>query len=136
MLERKIGGYRMIKYLRGHMSRPIVLWVVFLLLLFFLISKPAIGFSETLPKGFLRTAVVQVQGKTDHSIILGERHFLLTKKTTFLDLNGKDIALDALPVPCKADIKYLLRMDEDPLLLQLVIKELYPESLTVFAPNK
>ena len=118
------------------MSRPIVLWVVFLLLLFFLISKPAIGFSETLPKGFLRTAVVQVQGKTDHSIIVGERHFLLTKKTTFLDLNAQNISLDALPVPCKADIKYLLRMDEDPLLLQLVIKELYPESLTVFAPNK
>ena len=118
------------------MSRPIVLWVVFLLLLFFLISKPAIGFSETLPKGFLRTAVVQVQGKTDHSIIVGERHFLLTKKTTFLDLNAKNIALDALPVPCKADIKYLLRMDEDPLLLQLAIKELYPESLTAFAPNK
>ncbi len=126
----------MIKYLRGHMSRPIVLWVVFLLLLFFLISKPAIGLSETQPKGFMRTAVVQVHGKTHHSIIVGERNFLLTEKTTFLDLNGQDIALDALPVPCKADIKYLLRMDEDPLLLQLVIKELYPESLTVFAPGK
>jgi hypothetical protein len=136
MLERKIGGYRMIKYLRGHMSRPIVLWVVFLLLLFFLISKPAIGFSEDLPKGVLRAAVVQVQGKTHNFILVGERHFLLTKKTTFLDLNGQDIALDALPVPCKADIKYLLRMDEDPLLLQLVIIELYPESLTVYAPSK
>jgi hypothetical protein len=136
MLERKIGGYRMIKYLRGHMSRPIVLWVVFLLLLFFLISKPAIGFSETLPKGFLRTAVVEVLGKTHHAIIVGERYFVLTEKTIFLDLNGENIALDTLPVPCKADIKYLLRMDEDPLLLELLIKELYPESLTVFAPRK
>jgi hypothetical protein len=136
MLERKIGGYRMIKYLRGHMSRPIVLWVVFLLLLFFLISKPAIGFSETLPKGFLRTAVVEVNGKTHHSILVGERDFLLTETTTFLDLNGQSIELDKLPVPCKADIKYLLRMDEDPLLLQLVIKELYPESLSVFVPGK
>ncbi|MGD8983310.1 MAG: hypothetical protein PVH99_04695 [Desulfobacteraceae bacterium] len=126
----------MIKYLRGHMSRPIVLWVVFLLLLFFLISKPAIGFSETLPKGFLRTAVVEVQGKTHHSILVGERHFLLTENTTFLDLNGQNMELDKLPVPCKADIKYLLRMDEDPLLLELVIKELYPDSLTVFAPRK
>jgi len=125
----------MIKYLRGHMSRPIVLWVVFLLLLFFLISKPAIGFSETLPEGSLRTAVVEVQGKTNHSILVGERHFLLTKKTTLLDLDGQNIALDALPVPCKADIKYLLRMDEDPLLLQLGIKELYPESDTVFSPR-
>jgi hypothetical protein len=118
------------------MSRPIVLWVVFLLLLFFLISKPAIGFSETLPKGFLRTAVVEVQGKTHHSILVGERHFLLTENTTFLDLNGQNMELDKLPVPCKADIKYLLRMDEDPLLLELVIKELYPDSLTVFAPRK
>ena len=136
MLERKIGGYRMIKYLRGHMSRPIVLWVVFLLLLFFLISKPAIGFSETLPKGFLRTAVVEVKGKTHHAIIVGERHFQVKNKTTFLDLNGQNIALDTLPVPCKADIKYLLRMDENPLLLELAIKELYPDSLTVFAPRK
>ena len=123
----------MIKYLRGHMSRPIVLWVVFLLLLFFLISKPAIGFSE--PKGFLRTAVVEINGKTHRSVLVGERNFLLTENTTFLDLNGQSIALDALPVPCKADIKYLLRMDKDPLLLQLVIKELYPESLTVFIPG-
>ena len=126
----------MIKYLRGHMSRPIVLWVVFLLLLFFLISKPAIGFSENLPKGFLRTAVVEVLGKTHHAILVGERYFLLTEKTTFLDLNGENIALDTLPVPCKADIKYLLRMDEDPLLLELAIKELYPDSLSVFAPRK
>jgi hypothetical protein len=136
MLERKIGGYRMIKYLRGHMTRPIVLWVVFLLLLFFLISKPAIGLSEPLSKGFLRTGVVEVNGKTHHAILVGERYFLLTEKTTFLDLNGQNIALDALPVPCKADIKYLLRMDEEPLLLELVIKELYPESLTVFIPGK
>ncbi len=136
MLERKIGGYRMIKYLRGHMSRPIVLWVVFLLLLFFLISKPAIGFSEPLPKGFLRTALVEINAKTHHSVIVGERNFQLTEKTTFLDLNGQKIDLDGLPVPCKADIKYLLRMDEDPLLLQLVIKELYPESLTVFISGK
>jgi len=136
MLERKIGGYRMIKYLRGHMSRPIVLWVVFLLLLFFLISKPAIGFSEALPKGFLRTAVVEINAKTHHSVIVGERNFQLTEKTAFLDLNGQKIDLDGLPVPCKADIKYLLRMDEDPLLLQLVIKELYPESLTVFISGK
>ena len=126
----------MIKYLRGHMSRPIVLWVVFLLLLFFLISKPAIGFSEALPKGFLRTAVVEINAKTHHSVIVGERNFQLTEKTTFLDLNGQKIDLDSLPVPCKADIKYLLRMDEDPLLLQLVIKELYPESLTVFISGK
>ncbi len=126
----------MIKYLRGHMSRPIVLWVVFLLLLFFLISKPAIGFSETLPKGLLRTAVVEVHGKTHHSVLVGERHFLLMKETTFSDLNGQSITLDDLPVPCKADIKYLLRMDEDPLLLQLTIKELYPESLSVYAPRK
>jgi hypothetical protein len=136
MLERKIGGYRMIKYLRGHMSRPIVLWVVFLLLLFFLISKPAIGFSESLPKGFLRTAIVEVRGKTHHSIFVGERHFLLTEKTTFLDLNGKNMELGDLAVPCKADITYLLRMDEDPLLLKVVVKELYPESLTVYAPRK
>jgi hypothetical protein len=118
------------------MSRPIVLWVVFLLLLFFLISKPAIGFSETLPKGILRTAVVEIHAKTHHSVIVGERNFQLVEKTTFLDLNGQKIALDTLPVPCKADIKYLLRMDEDPLLLQLVIKELYPESLTVYIPGK
>ncbi|KPK20827.1 MAG: hypothetical protein AMK69_23180 [Nitrospira bacterium SG8_3] len=126
----------MIKYLRGHMSRPIVLWVVFLLLLFFLISKPAIGFSEPLPKGLLRTAVVEVNGKTHHSILVGERDFELTETTTFLDLNGQNIELDKLPVPCKADIKYLLRMDENPLLLELAIKELYPESLSVFVPGK
>lgn len=126
----------MVNSLRGYCSRPIVLWVLFLLLLFFLISRPAIGFSETLPKGVLRTATVDIVGKTSYSIIVGERHFQETESTVFLDLNGKNIDLGNLPVPCKADIKYLLRMDQDPLILKVVVIELYPESLTVFAPTK
>ncbi len=126
----------MVNSLRGYCSRPIVLWVIFLLLLFFLISRPAIGFSETLPKGVLRTATVDIVGKTSFSIIVGERHFHETESTVFLDLNGKNIDLGNLPVPCKADIKYLLRMDQDPLILEVVVVELYPESLTVFAPTK
>jgi len=75
-------------------------------------------------------------GKTSYSIIVGERHFQETESTVFLDLNGKNIDLGNLPVPCKADIKYLLRMDQDPLILKVVVIELYPESLTVFAPTK
>lgn len=126
----------MVNSLRGYCSRPIVLWVLFLVLLFFLISRPAIGFSETLPKGVLRTATVDIVGKTSYSIIVGERHFQETESTVFLDLNGKNIDLGNLPVPCKADIKYLLRMDQDPLILKVVVIELYPESLTVFAPTK
>lgn len=34
----------MFKTFKGYFNRPIVLWVLFLILLLFMISKPAIGF--------------------------------------------------------------------------------------------
>jgi len=110
--------------------------VVFLLLLFFLISKPVIGFPESTPTGLSRTALVMINGKTHSTIMASERHFELTEKTTILDIYGKNIELDDLPIPCMADMKYILRMDQNPVVLKVVVKEVFPNSSTVFIPGK
>lgn len=126
----------MFKSLRGYCSRPIVLWVVFLLLLFFLISKPVIGLPESTPTGLSRTALVMIDGKTHSTIMVTERHFELTEKTTILDIYGKNIELDDLPIPCTADMEYILRMDQNPVVQKVVVREVFPNSSTVFIPGK
>ena len=126
----------MFKSLRGYCSRPIVLWVVFLLLLFFLISKPVIGFPESTPTGLSSTALVMINGKTHNTIIVSERHFELKDETTILDIYGKNIELDDLPIPCTADMEYILRMDQNPVVQKVVVREVFPNSSTVFIPGK
>lgn len=126
----------MIKYVRAHMSRPIVLWVIFLMLLFFLIARPGISAGESTVRGIERNATMTVSGKTRSSILVFERHFRLTETTTILDRNGKTIGLEDLPVPCKADVTYLLRMDQDPLALKVLVREVFPDSSTVYVPHQ
>lgn len=126
----------MIKVLRGHINRPIVLWVLFLLLLFFLIAKPGIGFPDSSPKGLIRSALVEINGKTRNAVLVTERRFEVTESTTILDLNRKNIDLDDLSIPCLANIKYRLIMDQDPVILKIVVEEKFPNSSTVFIPLK
>jgi hypothetical protein len=113
-----------------------VLWIAFLLLLPLSIAMPGIGFSESVPSGLVRTGLVNITGKTDRAIIVSERHFLVTQKTTILDIYGKQIDLSHLPIPCQADVKYVLRMDQDPVSIKIVVKEIFPNSSTVFIPTK
>lgn len=126
----------MIKYLRGQMSRPIVLWVLFLMLLLFLIAKPGISFSESASPGFTRFGLLKIDAKSRNAVFVTERRFRVTEKTSIVDIYGKNIELADLPIPCLAEVKYRLIMDQDPLTLKVVVKEVYPESSTVFVPRK
>jgi hypothetical protein len=104
---------------KGQSIYKISLCLVFLLIFLLL---PATGISKSPPKGFIRSALVMIEGKTGDSVLVGERRFLVTKATTIVTVKGKKIQLSALPIPCKAEIEYLLRMDEDPLTLKIRIK--------------
>lgn len=126
----------MIKLLRGHINRPIVLWVVFLLLLLFLIAKPGIGFPQSGQPGIIRFALLEIDGKIPGAVLVTERHFEVTEKTVILNQYGKKIELGDLPVPCVADVKYRLMMDKDPVALKIVVKEVFPNSSTVYIPRK
>lgn len=119
----------MSKFYRSQCIQPVVLWVA--LLLVFSLSKPIIGS----PEGLVRSGSVKIEGKTSDSIILAERHFIVTEATTILDVNGKKIQLTNLPVPCEAEIQYRLRMDQDPVTLKIVIKRVLPGSSTMWSTS-
>jgi hypothetical protein len=119
----------MSRFYRGQCIQPVVLWVA--LLLFFSLSKPVIGS----PQGLVRSGSVKVEGKTSDSIIAAERHFIVTESTTILDVNGKKIQLTNLPIPCKAEIEYRLRMDQDPVTLKIIVKRVLPGSSTMWSTS-
>jgi hypothetical protein len=118
-------------YYRGQSIYKISLCLVFSLLFLLL---PVTGFSESLPKGLLRSGFVIIQGKTVDAIIVSERHFVVTEATTIVTMEGEKIQLSALPVPCKAEITYLLRMDQDPVTLKISIKQLLRGSSKTWPP--
>ena len=126
----------MIKLLRGHINRPIVLWVVFLLLLLFLIAKPGIGFPQSGQPGIIRFALLEIDGKTPGAVLVTERHFIVTKDTAIVNQYGKRIGLDDLLVPCVADVKYRLMMDKDPETLKIVVEKVFHNSSTVYVPRE
>ncbi|NVL92102.1 MAG: hypothetical protein HWN71_03595, partial [Desulfobacterales bacterium] len=80
--------------------------------------------------------LVKIDGKTNTAIIVKERHFSVTELTTILDVKGKKIQLDDLPIPCKAKIRYRLRMDQDPEALKVVVKKAFRGSSTAWAPRE
>ena len=120
----------MSKFYRAQCIQPVVLWIVFLMLLF--LSQPVIGFAQRSPMGIIRSGSMKIEGKTSEAIIAAERHFIVTESTTILDIDGKEIQLSNLPVPCEAEIEYSLRMDQDPVILKIIIKRVLPGSSTAW----
>jgi len=118
-------------FYRGQSIYRISLCLVFSLLFLLL---PVTGFSESLPKGLIRSGSVIIQGKTSDAIVVSERHFVVTEATTIVTIEGEKIQLSALPVPCKAEITYRLRMDQDPVTLKISIKQLLRGSSKTWPP--
>ncbi len=118
-------------FYRGQSIYKISLCLVFSLLFLLL---PVTGFSESLPKGLIRSGSVTIQGKTSDAIIISERHFVITEATTIVTIEGEKIQLGALPIPCKAEITYQLRMDQDPVTLKISIKQLLRGSSKTWPP--
>jgi len=102
---------------------------ILLLLPLAAIPGPDLASAHSGPTG---SAVVRIDGKTANSIIVSERHFRVTERTSILDPRGLRIPLDALPIPCEAELHYRLRMDEDPLLLKVLIQKIPPGASPVW----
>jgi hypothetical protein len=108
--------------------RRIFLWLGLLILLLVLLFNPAVGFGETSSSGIVRSGLVEIRGKTSNTLVVGERHFLVAQSTSILDINGKEIPLIDLRVPCEAEMEYRLTMDQDPVALRVVVKRFLPHS--------
>ena len=115
-------------FFRDQYTRRVFLWLALLVLLLVLLFNPAVGFGETAQEGLVRTGIVEIHGKTSNTIIVGERHFLVSQSTTIRDINGKEIPLIDLRVPCEAELQYRLIVDKDPESLQVTVKRLFPHS--------
>jgi len=114
----------MLNFLRNRNLRTGVLNLIFLIV--FLLSAHTTASGENPEKGILRSGTVTIVGKTRDAIIIGERHFRLTGSTTFWGVDQKKIQIYNLPIPCEAEIRYLLRMDQEPLLLEARLTDILP----------
>ena len=114
----------MLNFLKNRNLRTGLLGIIFSIA--FLLSGHAIALEENLEKGITRSGTVTIVGKTRDSIIVKERHFRLTRSTTFWGVDQKKIQIYNLPIPCEAEIRYLLRMDQEPLLLEARLTNILP----------
>jgi hypothetical protein len=78
----------------------------------------------------IRKAEITIHGKDADHIVSLERRFAVDDTSVLTDMNNKTISVETLPVPCIAEIVYRLRMDKDPLLLNLKIKKNLPDART------
>jgi hypothetical protein len=114
----------MSNFLRNRNLRKGILGVIFLTV--FLLSGHAIALERNLENGITRSGTVTIVGKTADSIVIKERHFRLIRSTIFWGVDRKKIQIYNLPIPCEAEIMYLLQMDKAPLLLEARITNILP----------
>lgn len=105
----------------AHPIKRFSLWVVLLGLLFLLFS-PFRVHSGPPTDLMTKTALVEIVGKTSDSVIVSERHFMVTPSTQIFGRTGREIPLVLLRPPCEAEITYKLHMDENPECLKIQVK--------------
>lgn len=98
------------------------------LLLFVFLAAVLVAQSAFAQQGVTRTDVLMLEGKTDQTVISGERHYGVYANTLIQNEDGDTISLDRLLIPCKAEVTYELRQDEQPKVLQIQVKETFIRS--------
>ena len=83
------------------------------------------GIEEYKPSAFM-----VIESKSLYSIVASKRHFELKRGTQIFDGNGKEIGIQKLPVPCKAQVDYEESNFGDPVALKILIREVFPGAST------
>jgi len=96
----------------------------FLALLLFLLSTPVMGCSNDLRGDSVESELMIIEEIENNSIVMGTDRYIVTKSTVILDMIGKKITLCDLPLPCKAEVEYRLRINDAPICLKIVVKRL------------
>jgi hypothetical protein len=123
----------MYRFLKGQLICRTAFW--FIVPMFLIIAYPDTTFSEPAQKSLDRSAKLTISGKTADAILIGERHFAVTKATVIIDMKEKEIRLSDLAVPCEAEIEYRLIMDEDPLALKITVKKLLEGASAIWSAS-
>jgi hypothetical protein len=98
--------------------------------IFLITAYPGIASPRSTPQSLDRSGTLTITGKTAETVVVLERHFVVTETTIILNESGKKIRLGDLAVPCEAEIEYRLRMDEDPLALKITVRKLLEGATT------
>ena len=76
------------------------------------------------------SAFMLIEAKSRHSIVASKRQFEIMRDTLILDGSGKEIKIQNLPVPCKAQVDYDTAPYSDPIALKIRIKKVFPGAST------
>ena len=76
------------------------------------------------------SAFMLIEAKSRHSIVASKRRFEIMRDTLILDGSGKEIKIQNLPVPCKAQVDYESAPYGDPIALKIRIKKVFPGAST------
>lgn len=98
------------------------------LLLFVSLAVVLVAQSAFAQQGITPTDVLMLNGKTDQSVISAEKHYAVFTDTLIRNEEGETISLARLLIPCKAEVTYELRQDEQPRVLQIRVKETFIRS--------
>ena len=76
------------------------------------------------------SALMVVESKDRYSIIASKKLFRITTKTEVFGPNGKEITMRELPVPCEAKVQYQPVKYDEPRVLKIVVKNIFPGAST------
>jgi hypothetical protein len=114
------------------MSKKCLITITFLFLislaLTFSLHKATAGEK---PAGiFEPSSLMLVESKTRHSIIAAKKRFRITAMTKIFGINGGEITIGELPVPCEAKVQYHPVTYGDPKTLKIVVTDVLPGAST------
>jgi hypothetical protein len=118
----------MFRKLRKNIFVAAALLMLFQMGVFLGVSK-AIAMEEGVEE-YRPSAFMVIEAKSPYSIVASKRQFELTRETQIFDRHGKEIRIQNLPVPCKAQVDYDTSSYGDPVALKIIIKQVFPGAST------
>jgi len=101
-----------------------------------LMAVLSVSFLSSPAQAGKRTSQLRLVGKTGQSVFIPERHYRVSESTVIIDQRGQEIDLAALPIPCQAEVTYMLRRDADPLALRIRVEDTFLNSRTNWHPEE
>jgi hypothetical protein len=85
------------------------------------------------PGAYQPSALMLVEGKARDRIFASKQFYRVTRETEVFDAEGKQLSLQALPVPCRAKVRYVpARAGQMPEALRIVITEVLQGATTAW----
>lgn len=101
------------------------LWILLM------VGSAAARAAEEGPGEYQPSALMLVEGKAPDKIVASKKFYRVTRETEVFDSTGAKLTLKALPVPCRAKVRYLpSRLGMMPEALRIVVTEVLPGATT------